>query len=301
MGFFNHKQELYYFEYAGEVFTFTTSNKDITFQNRIYKSDRYLKRTKITNQGSNEKAPELTIDMTKDNPVVEWFKFDSTYKEVQLQIIQVNTDDLTDFTYLWSGTILSNTLKSNSATLQCFSKEQVLESNLCRFTCQYQCNYQVYNDDCGLNEEDYSFYTTITAIAADGINLTIADNPNLPDNTFKSGVIRKTDTGKELLITQDSGTEVRIWYPMEGLKVGDSVQLIWGCDNLPTTCHKKFNNLDRYMGEPFTPSADPFMGSIDASDSDGLNIISYNSENSDEIVGGLFGITREQLNKLLGN
>lgn len=268
MSFFSHKQELYKFTYGDNVKTFTSSNKDIIFDNRVYKSSRYIKRGKITNQGSNEKSPEMEIMVTKDNSTVDWFKVAAPYREIELSVIQVDPNNLDDFLYLWSGTILAATHSGNSVTYQCFSKDQLLDNNSCRFTCQYSCNHTLYFGGCTLDINDYSITTTITNIAEDGTTLTVASVEGLEDGIFVNGVLRNNSTLQDMMIIEQTGTTLVTWYQMTGLQVGDTVRLAWGCDRLPNQCHSRFNNMDNYAGEPFKPSTSPFLSTLNSTDED---------------------------------
>ena len=260
--FFKHRQELYFFRYGERIETYTTSNKEFSFQNNVYKPDAYLSRTKITNQGANDKSPEVSITMTKDSKVASWFKVSSPYRKVELFIYQVNIDDPDDYLILWSGTVIAATFKNNSAKLECFSKDQMLDKTITRMTHQYSCNLNLYFGSCGININNHSYNTTITNIAADGITLTLAGNQGRPDEWFTNGTLKRNSDDQERMITSQKGNVVKLLYVVEDLKGGDSVRFTWGCDRLPTTCKHKFNNLKRFRGEPFIPEDSPFITGI---------------------------------------
>ncbi len=46
------------------------------------------------------------------------------------------------------------------------------------------------------------------------------------------------------------------------LKLGDTVDLILGCDNTYTTCLNKFNNLINFGGFMFLPATNPYINPV---------------------------------------
>lgn len=262
MSFFDHKQELYLFKYNDETVAITSSNKEFTFQNIIYKPDRYITRSKIVNQGANNKSPELTITMSKDSEIADWFKVTSPFRTVELFVYKVNINDPSDYLTLWSGKILSTTFQNNSVNFECFSKDQLLDKNVGRQTCAYDCQHNLYFQGCNLDISNFSIITQVKSIASDGVTIEFYDDFGTPNEYFKNGIIQKVNDEQVRMITEHNLTTIKMLYFMETLKVDDEIRLSWGCDRLPTTCHNKFNNYSQYRGEPFTPKISPFIGDI---------------------------------------
>lgn len=257
--FFSHRQELYLFTYNDERIALTSSNRDLTFDNIIYKAERFISRTQIANNSAENKSPETQITVSKDNPVADWFRESSPYRSVELQIISVNTDDLNDFRYIWSGTILQCNFKENKVVFDCFSKDQILDRNLMRMTYQNTCNYTVYQEGCNLDINNFSFLTTITSIGADGITFEVASNNGRADGWFINGTMRFGV--QQIKIQNHVGTTITTLQMFTGISVGDQVQISWGCDRYMTTCKDKFNNLENNLSF-LVPSRNPFKGEI---------------------------------------
>lgn len=262
MAFFNHKQELYMFKYNDESYYYTSSNKEFTFQSNVYKPDRYISRTKIVSQGSNDKSPELKITMSKDSEIASLFKITSPYRKVELFIYKVDITDPSKYLTLWSGSLIASTFSGNSVEFECFSKDQLLDKICGRKTCAYDCQHNLYFDGCDLNVSDYSIITQIKNIAADGISIELYDTTGIPDGYLANGVMLKVNGENVRMITEHSGNNIKLLYIMETLKVDDEVRVSWGCNRLPSDCHNKFNNYKNYQGEPFTPKISPFIGDI---------------------------------------
>lgn len=262
MGFFNQRQDLFLFIYGDEKVALTSSNKGLTFKNNEYKSDKFISRSKVVSQGSNNKSPEMTITMSKDSEVASWFKIAAPYKKIELFIYQVEVNDLEKYLVLWSGTVISSKFSDNKVDFECFSKDQMLDKIAGRMTCQYKCNHNPYFDGCRLDINEHSIETNILSISEDGISFEVESINGFPDDWFKNGTIRNNSDKQERMIIEQKGNKLTMLYPIYGFKKNDNVRLSFGCDRLPTTCNNKFNNLKDYRGEPFVPETSPFLTDV---------------------------------------
>ncbi len=258
--FYTHRQELYLFTYNDERVALTSSNRNYTFENIEYIADKFITRTKISNISQESSAPETQITVSKDNPVTEWFKYSAPFRVVELQIISIDINNPENFNYIWAGTVMQATLKENKTVFDCYSKEQLLDSEMNRMRYQNKCNYTLGREGCGLDINNFSFTTTITNIGADGITFDLASVDNREDNWFKNGTMK---FGNQLsMITTQTGSQITTLQMYVDIKVGDQVIITWGCDRLPDTCKNKFNNLVNNGAFPFVPSRNPFSGEM---------------------------------------
>ncbi|MGZ7144865.1 phage BR0599 family protein, partial [Streptococcus pyogenes] len=66
-------------------------------------------------------------------------------------------------------------------------------------------------------------------------------------------------TGEEQGILTNESNVLRIGYPFFDLLVGDSLELVQGCDHLRLGhCKNRFNNVAHYGGFDFIPDKNPF-------------------------------------------
>jgi uncharacterized phage protein (TIGR02218 family) len=103
--------------------------------------------------------------------------------------------------------------------------------------------------------------TTVT----DQFNLVLTDSRDEPTNYYQAGILRSrsgTNLGVEreikastLIATNTQSVQLRLAFPYPVL-VGDTFDLIGGCDRLFSTCHTKWNNTTNYRGEPHLPGSD---------------------------------------------
>jgi hypothetical protein len=59
------------------------------------------------------------------------------------------------------------------------------------------------------------------------------------------------------MITDHVGEKISIAYRFSELKDGDTVDAYAGCDGRAETCRDKFDNIDNFLGFPFTPQENP--------------------------------------------
>jgi len=68
-------------------------------------------------------------------------------------------------------------------------------------------------------------------------------------------------------------TTVGLSLPMgKSIQVGDTFDIIAGCDKTRETCHSKFNNIINFRGEPDVPGTDKLLttaGTLDKTDRNG--------------------------------
>ena len=258
--FFTHRQELFLFRYNDETVALTSSNKNLVFENREYIADKYITRSKISNKSTESSAPEMVVTVSKDSRIVEWFKYTSPWREVELQVISVDLNDLNNFVYLWSGTILQASFKENKAELECFSKEQLLDLEMNRYKYQNTCNYTLGREGCTLDLNNLSHTTTITSIDPDGITFEVADVDGQADDWFLNGTMKFQN--QQFMIKSQKGTTIKTLQMYVDIFVGATVVLTYGCNRLPDTCKHKFNNLENNGAFSFVPNRNPFKGEL---------------------------------------
>lgn len=60
------------------------------------------------------------------------------------------------------------------------------------------------------------------------------------------------------LIIGHTGSQITLSRPIEGIAVGESVQIYAGCNRFVYTCTEKFDNLLNFGGFPWIPTTNPF-------------------------------------------
>lgn len=89
-------------------------------------------------------------------------------------------------------------------------------------------------------------------------------------NWYKRGYVKFTsglNNGLTMEVNKSYGTAGRIvlWLPMPyDIAVGDTFNVVAGCDRLFSTCRDKFNNVINFRGFPWIPGTDKTLRTPDA-------------------------------------
>lgn len=165
---------------------------------------------------------------------------------------------------MFSGTIKSVQVQQNVAKATCVSKEEELTRIIPRVLVQSGCNNNLYDNVCLLNRDSYKTEAYITTVTDDPPTLKSSDfpDPAVSTTNLKHGwAVYGDDT--RFIIKHESGSGGSIitlhGRPFDGIGAGATVTVYQGCDKTASMCKNKFNNLDRFVGFPYVPSASPVL------------------------------------------
>ena len=191
---------------------------------------------------------------------------------------------------------------ANTMTLVCSTGESYLNRSILVRKFQKTCPNSIYDRWCGLKFEDWAFDITVTAINGLTITFTVnptqvkdeegnlvfeqvpvldeLGQPVLDENgqptytdgdpvmetkTYAGGYLNRglfKKLGVFTFIVGNTANSVTLYREHLGLKVGDVIQLVPGCDQSLKTCHEKFKNAARYGGHPYMPGENPVMSQL---------------------------------------
>lgn len=126
------------------------------------------------------------------------------------------------------------------------------------------CRANLGDTECGVNLASYTLAGTVSHLIGRGsFKTTTAGIVAKPVFYYAYGKLEWTsgaNTGKKVEVrTNDAANPMTIIlseimaYP---ITVGDTFNIVAGCDGLYTTCRDKFSNILRFRGEPFIPGQD---------------------------------------------
>lgn len=245
--------ELYQFE-SNNVFQYYTSYKDdITFQGNVYKA-MPISRTSLSFD-ADFRDINLTITAPVTDPFITYIT-NSPLEVINIIIYQAFTIELTDFRVIYEGQIKQVGIKDKIAKALCESNSLALREMLPRFIYQSYCNYNVYDNDCGITKAASNF-EVITTVTVTGSTLISSDFIPKGDGFFTGGHVISSD-GDIRLITNHVGDTLTIQIPFDTrVSTGDTIKAYAGCDKSIETCTNKFNNQQKFMGCPYIPSKNP--------------------------------------------
>jgi hypothetical protein len=144
------------------------------------------------------------------------------------------------------GRVRSCSFDAIGATFSGTDGREMLQRLGLRLTGGAACQWDLYGEDCGVNEAAYTRAGSVLSVSADGLEVstTLAE----ADNWFKAGKLRVR--GQARMVLKNVGGVLTLMSPIPGLAAGDAVQALKGCDRTSsaTTGCKSFNNYLRFSG-----------------------------------------------------
>ena len=243
--------ELFELTTAGEYERYTSYPESITFQNETWQRAP-IRRSPFTIDSKFGKVQvQLTAPVTDR---LQRYVANQPIEPTSVRIIRVPLSDLEDYQVLFSGQIIYVSLKERKAQATCESRSHLLTQRLPRIIYQSVCNWDVFDSDCGLDENIWKVSATLdTVTSALLVSTTFG---GYSDGYFTGGrIIYENDMR---LITNHTGNNCYIQIPFDSrVQAGISVYAYPGCDGDPSTCINKFNNKDNMCAMATIPSHNP--------------------------------------------
>ena len=247
--------ELFLFEHGTDKYAYTSGSKQHLHTDGLIYTPLSLKRGKVQRTAEDYKN-RLTIDMPGNSPVPLLFRSHLPSNHVSLKVFQTQRDLPTQSINIFAGEVTSVTWNNSIASLDCNPVSRALGRQVLRCGYQSQCNHHLYDTRCGLQIQDWQEDTTVTSIKDNGFTIEVASKSQV-DDYYITGLLSKNGSDFRM-ITSCVGNELKLMSPIDGLKVGDSIQVAKGCDHSAAACHS-FGNFDNFLGFLTIPSDNPFQ------------------------------------------
>lgn len=173
------------------------------------------------------------------------------------------TDTSAGAIILFSGRVSTATVSRNAISLPVKSDLELLNIAMPRNLYQVSCVHTLYDTGCGLARASFKVSQTVTAGST--ASAILATGLTQATGYFDLGVIQFTSGALASLppktvktYTNAAGVKtvnVASAYPVAPAN-GDGFDIYPGCDKLQATCSGKFNNINRFRGYPFVPTAE---------------------------------------------
>lgn len=166
---------------------------------------------------------------------------------------------------LFSGEIDGASASNEGVGLQVVGLEALLSEELPRRTFTRTCNYQHYDEWCGVNRADFLVPGTISVVGA--MQFQSSAIVGTTTNWFQLGVAWiptfavGSTAGLAYSVKGNTGSVVRLMRPLRPTpSIGDAFQIYAGCDKTFSTCKNKFDNAVNFGGFRFVPRPESITG-----------------------------------------
>lgn len=253
--------ELYKFVYGtGEnsSYCYTNADAEILFENDTYipvpiGRDAYKVSGKTDHASINIRMP-INTDLSN---------LFLSYPPTQPVIVTIRQGHLNDpakeFLVVWPGRVLSSSREGDEAVLSCSSTIVSTKRPGLRQNYQYGCPYVLFGGDCKASMVLATMSATVVAVASGGLTLEAGWAQGYPFTDFAGGMLRwTTSMGTEFrsIVKVDPNGVISFIGVLRGVEVGQTVDIIRGCDHQMTGCNKH-DNINNYGGQPWIPTKNP--------------------------------------------
>lgn len=247
--------ELFLFEHGTEKYAYTSGSKQHLHTDGLVYTPLSLKRGKVQRTAEDYKN-KLSIEMPGNSPVPLLFRSHLPSSHVVLKVFQTQRDLPGESINIFAGEVTSVTWNNSVASLDCNPVSRALGRQVLRCGYQSQCNHHLYDTRCGLQIQDWQEDTKVTAIKDNGFTVEVANKQN-EDDYYITGLVSKGWSDFRM-ITGSSGNAFNLMSPIDGLKVGDAIQVAKGCDHSAAAC-RSFGNFENFLGFLTIPTENPFQ------------------------------------------
>lgn len=247
--------ELFLFEHGTEKYAYTSGSKQHLHTDGLVYKPLSLKRGKVQRTAEDYKN-KLTVEVPGDSPVPLLFRSHLPSNHVTLKVFQTQRDLASESINIFAGEVTSVTWNNSIASLDCNPVSRSLGRQVLRCGYQSQCNHHLYDTRCGLQIQDWQEDSFVTAIRDNGFTVEVASKQHA-DDYYLTGLLSKKGSDFRM-ITESVGNTFRLMSPIDGLKVGDAIQVAKGCDHSAAACHS-FDNFENFLGFLTIPTENPFQ------------------------------------------
>lgn len=252
------------YKFIGELNTYryTNNNEPVTVAGEVYLPQSGIVRGAIETSSllDSIQTIDVSIPITCDIAVAYSFLKMPLTLDIEIRSVHRGSNFATDSKLIWQGQSVSLPVADNKSTIRTQSIIQSsLSSQLNQIIFQTSCNHDVYDEHCTLDPALFTTTSTVTNIKDHVI--TVADD-GVADGYLEIGKLVNMRTGESRIIVSNVGNIITVGYGFIDILLGDTVDMVKGCDNAYSTCDGDFSNLDNFGGMMFMPNTNPYVDPV---------------------------------------
>jgi len=250
----------------GMTFGFTDYNQDLVIDGLTYEARTGYSKSQVqVSDKLNVDNMELT-GVLESPSITEADLMAGLWDFAQAQIFLVDyTAPSSGIIKLLKPTLGQVVVHRNSFTAEQRGMMQPLQNEIGQLYSS-ACRATLGDARCTVNLTPFTFSATVTTVT-DNRTFT-ATLLTQADNYFQGGKVTFTSGDNDNLTMEvksntQSSHQVLLQLQMPyAIQVGDTFDIVAGCDKVNTTCFNKFNNIINFRGEPFVPGNDQLTKGI---------------------------------------
>ncbi|MEN6445556.1 MAG: phage BR0599 family protein [Candidatus Cloacimonas sp.] len=255
----NRGAELYrVFNDSGDIGYYTDASIAIVYSGRTY-LPASIKRSSLefdSSIGVSKMKVQFVWSDTaitgfiSQNPVeIIWIEVLRTY--LDLNPIEINT--------IFIGQIKNVAFQGIQAEAECISLEFYLNVGIPDKSYQRLCNHFLYDIGCTVLTATYRTTATVSGFGATSNIVYCSNMVPKEANYYTHGYIEARGTTRMIVAYEVNADHFTLIYPIPTLIVGDSINILPGCDRTGKTCLDKFDNMINFLGFEYIPFDNPTL------------------------------------------
>jgi uncharacterized phage protein (TIGR02218 family) len=255
--------ELYLWQTQAQTWRVTSADRALSYQGAVY-SPETIRRTNTT-QNAEVKGGHITVTLPAAHPVAQLFVAFIPATPLSLVIYRGHEGETEAevVTHFIGRVLAGHFTTADTCELDCAPDTDILRRPIASVCFQRPCNRMLFDAGCTVGAAFWKVAGTVLTISPDGLTVTIAACGTKPDGWCAAGYLEKGVEGR--MVTAHTGTSLTLLNPLEGLVVGDSVNVYAGCDRSysgPNGCVPKFANGVNFQGWEWIPGQNPFSSGL---------------------------------------
>lgn len=248
--------------YNNKNYCFTDYNQPLIFLGDLYEKENFTI-SDIQKSSGNNSNNEIKIETNINMVIADLWKTKVPKSLLSCEIRECFIDSITQqpmYLIRCVGEISGMSTRDEKVTFTVIDNSYLLQVPTLSYTFSAFCSHSVYDRNCELNINDWSFNTTITDISSNNLVLTLE---HFPENYqyFKGGIITNSGNDRELImdVNAENMTIRLLDYQDFSMSVGSAIRIAPNCLGRYDNCKNLFNNIDNFWGfikvknSPFEP------------------------------------------------
>lgn len=253
------------FRYKNKNYYYTDCENDIVSLGRRFTAI-FINVSKIKATSVRVRA-EIDLEVNVESEISNVIRFADTATDISVVVEKCYTETPNTTEFYFYGSVSDNVTNSLTTKIVATPFNLLFDKQASVYTFMRTCNHTLGMGFCTVSLNDVTFTSTVVDIINNGMTLTLsrtipAGLPVADENTkyAERGVIKRGSEMRAIMVSDNSSTNgnIQIKQKFQNIKIGDTVEIIPGCDGRSTTCKVKFNNFKDYFGFESVPGTNPF-------------------------------------------
>jgi uncharacterized phage protein (TIGR02218 family) len=260
--------ECYEFHSEGTFWRYTSSEKQVTVNGDVFDPEPVIRQG--VEQGTDFSGEQLDVQLGEHTAIVDAYRSAPYGVPFHLRVYREHMGALTPgVVAIFEGEVADVKVAEGVATFTVNNAAQLVNRTIPRYTHQSLCNHQLYGSLCKAVRATYEVTDTVVDVGvADLMWVEFADVAVKPADYYTGGVMTWVDPNgltRKRFIMRDDVPNSRVYllspFPF-AFAIGDSIEVVPGCDRQYATCRDKFANTQNFGGFPWSKTRDPRKGVV---------------------------------------